>query len=91
VKTDCTLTPIFGILRPIPDGLRKSKTLIESGVQNTPSFPSASAEVALHSKANMRTGKNFSEAPLYIDLKAQRACYYIYGSAAVFIHDTIDE
>lgn len=48
-KTDCVVTPNFGILRPIPDGLRKSRIFIESWVQNTPSFPSASAEVTLQS------------------------------------------
>lgn len=47
-KTDCTLTPSFDILRPTPDGWRKSKTLIESDVQNMPSFPSASEELTLH-------------------------------------------
>lgn len=46
-KADCTLTPTLGILRPIPEGFRKSSTLIESEVQNTPSFPSASAELIL--------------------------------------------
>lgn len=47
-KTDCTLTPSFGIFRPTPPGWRKSKILMESGVQKTPSFPSASDELTLH-------------------------------------------
>lgn len=49
-KTDCTFTPCLDIFRAIPDGLRKSNTLMESGVQKTPSFPSASDELTLHMK-----------------------------------------
>lgn len=44
----------FGILIPIPEGLRKSRTLMESEVQNTPSFPSASDELTLYFKTIVR-------------------------------------
>lgn len=47
-KIEWMLTPCLVIFSPTPDGSRKSKTLIVSRVQNTPSFPSASDELTLH-------------------------------------------
>lgn len=47
-KIEWQLIPGLVIFSPTPDWRRKSKTLIVSRVQNTPSFPSASDELTLH-------------------------------------------